>query len=62
MWTLRKFMKIISDEPNTIVVFMDSYDAIINSSPQDLVAAFIDTGASVLFSSERHMVAPVAVE
>ena len=53
VWTLRKFMKIISDEPNTIVVFMDSYDTIINSSPHDLVAAFIDTGASVLFSSER---------
>ena len=53
VWTLRKFTKIIPDEPNAIVVFMDSYDSIINSSPQRLVAAFVDAGARVLFSSER---------
>lgn len=53
VWTLRKFTKMIPDDPNAIVVFMDAYDIILNSSPRKLVAAFINSGARVLFSAER---------
>ena len=52
-WGLRDFVKSLPDEPGVIVTMVDSYDVLLNGSPQQMVATFVDMGHRVLHGAER---------